>query len=74
MTVAQTRELLFRHSSQWRDQQRMLWNNVGKATGWRAGRCQHVKVSDLLSIEKCHQAVMDFLAACDVGRFPPKMS
>jgi len=31
-----------------------------------------VKVSELLSIEKCDQAVMDFLAATDVGKFPPK--
>jgi len=28
----------------------------------------------LLSIEKCDQAVMDFLAATDVAKFPPKMS
>jgi hypothetical protein len=33
-----------------------------------------VKVSELLSIEKCDQAVMDFLAATDVGKFPPKTS
>jgi len=33
-----------------------------------------VKVSELLSIEKCDKAVMDFLAATDVGKFPPKTS
>jgi len=33
-----------------------------------------VKVSELLSIEKYDQAVMDFLAATDVGKFPPKTS
>jgi hypothetical protein len=33
-----------------------------------------VKVSKLLSIEKCEQAVMDFLAATDIGKFPPKTS
>jgi len=33
-----------------------------------------VKVSEQLSIEKCDQAVMDFLAATDVGKFPPKTS
>ena len=43
-----------------------------KATGWRAGRCQHVKVSELRSMEKCNKAVMDILAAADIGKFPPK--
>ena len=33
-----------------------------------------MKVSELLSIEKCDQAVMDFLAATDVGKFPPNTS
>jgi len=33
-----------------------------------------VNVSELLSIEKCDQAVMDFMAATDVGKFPPKTS
>jgi len=33
-----------------------------------------VKVSELLAIEKCDQAVMDVLAATDVGKFPPKTS
>jgi len=73
-TVAQTWERLFPHCSRWRDQQRMLWKKVGKATGWRAGSCRHVNVSELLSIEKCDQAVMDFLAATGVGKFPPKTS
>jgi len=70
---ATCREHLFRHCSRWKDQQKTLWKEVGKATGWRAGRCRHVKVSELLSIEKCDQAVMDFVAATDVGKFPPKM-
>jgi hypothetical protein len=30
-----------------------------------------VQVSELFSMEKCDQAVMDFLAATDVGKFPP---
>jgi hypothetical protein len=38
-TVSQTREHLFRHCSRWRDHQRELWKAVGKATGWKAGRC-----------------------------------
>jgi hypothetical protein len=72
--TAQTREHLFRHCSRWKDQQKTLWKEVRKATGWRVGRCRHVKVSELLSIEKCDQAVMDFLAATNVGKFPPKTS
>jgi hypothetical protein len=71
-TAAQTREHLFRHCSRWKDQQKTLWKEVGKATGWRAGRCRHVPVSELLSMEKCDKAVMDFLAATDVGKFPSK--
>jgi len=44
---------------------------VGKATGWKAGRCRKVQVSELFSMEICDKAVMDFLAAIDVGKFPP---
>jgi hypothetical protein len=50
----------------------MLWKEVGKATGCRAGRCQHVQISELLSMEKCDRAVMDFLITTDIGKFPPK--
>jgi hypothetical protein len=32
-----------------------------------------VHVSEVLSLEKCDKAVMDFLAATDVGKFPPQM-
>jgi len=70
--TAQTGEHLFRHCSRWKDQQKTLWKEVGKATGWRAGRCRHGKVCEMLSIAKCDQAVMDFLATTDVGKFPPK--
>jgi hypothetical protein len=70
-TVSQTREHLFRHCSRWRVHQRELWKAVRKATGWRAGRCRHVQISELFSIEECDQAVMDFLAATEVGKFPP---
>jgi hypothetical protein len=70
---AQVWEHLFCHCSQWKDQQRVLWKEVGKETGWRAGRCRHVQVSELLSIVKCNKGVMDFLVATDVGKFPPKM-
>ena len=70
--AAQTREHLFHHCSRWRDQQRALWKAVEKATGWKAGRCRHVQISELFSIKECDQAVMDFLAATEVGKFPPK--
>jgi len=70
--VSQTREHLFRHCSRWRDHQKKLWKAVGKATGWKASRCRHVHISELFSIEECDQAVMDFLAATEVGKFPPK--
>jgi len=71
-TAAQTWEHLFRHCSRWRDQQKALWKAAGKATGWKAGRCRHVQVSDLFSRDECVQAVVDFLAATEVGKFPPK--
>jgi hypothetical protein len=44
---------------------------VGKATGWKAGRCRHVQISELFSIEECDQAVMDFLAATESGSSRP---
>jgi hypothetical protein len=52
----------------------MLWKRVGKATGWKAGRCRHVQMSELFSMEICDQAVMDFLAATDVGKFPHRQA
>jgi hypothetical protein len=70
--AALTREHLFRHCSRWRDQQKTLWNAVGKATDWKAGRCSHVQISELFCIDEWDQAVMDFLAATDVWKFPPK--
>jgi hypothetical protein len=51
-----------------------LWKEVGKATGWRAGGCQHMQVSELLSMEMCNNAVMDFLISTDIGKFPPKFT
>jgi len=72
VTAAQMREHLFRHCSQWRDQQNVLWKAVGKVKGWKAGRCQHVQVSELFSMEECDHAVVDFLAASEVGKLPPK--
>jgi len=34
----------------------------------------HVQISVLFFMEKCDQAVMDSLAATDVGQFPPKLA
>jgi len=70
-TQTQMREHLFRRCSRWRDLQEALCKAVGKATGWKAGRCQHVHVSGLFSIDECDQAVMDFPAATEVGKFLP---
>jgi len=38
--------------------------------GWKAGRCRHVQIAELFSLERSDQAVMDFLAALEVGKFP----
>jgi hypothetical protein len=70
--VSQTREHLFCHCSRWKDQQNSLLKTVGPATGWKAGRCRHVQISELFTIEECDQGVMDFLAATEVRKFPPK--
>ena len=69
--AAHAREHRFRHSSQWRDLQKAPWKAVGKATGWKAGRCRHVRISEQFSVEEFDQAVMDFLATTEVGKFPP---
>jgi len=67
--AVQTWEHLFRHCSQWIYHHKTLWKTVGKATGWKAGRCRHVQISGLFSMELCDQAVMDLLGAADVGKF-----
>ena len=72
MPQTQMWEHLFRHCSQWKDQPKALWKVVGKATGRKVGRCRHVQVSELFSIEECDQAVMEFQTATEVGKFPPK--
>jgi hypothetical protein len=72
-TTAQTWEHLFRHCSRWKEQQE-LWRAVGKAMGWKVSRCRNIQISELFSIETCDQAVMDFLAAMDIGKFPAQVS
>lgn len=64
-------EHLFRQCSQWKDQQKTLCTTVGKATGRNAGRCCHVQISELFSMEIGDQAVMHILAATEVGKLPP---
>jgi len=71
--VSQTQEHLFRHWSLRRDHQKELGMAVGKATVWKAGRCRHVQISELFSIEECDQAVMDFLPDTEVRKFPAKL-
>jgi len=38
------------------------------------GRCRHVQMFELFSMEICDLVVMDFLAATDVGNFPPRQA
>jgi len=63
-------EYLLHHCSRWKYQQRELWKKVGKATGWKAGRCRRAQASELFSIQICDMPVMDCLVAMDVGKFP----
>jgi hypothetical protein len=69
--AVQMREHRFHHCSRWTDQQKILWNTVAKATGWKAGRCRHVQISELSSMEICNQAPMDFVAAAKIRKLPP---
>ena len=59
-----------RHCSRWKSQQWELSKKVGKVTGWNVGWCQRAQVLELFSMEICDKAVMDFLAAMDVRKFP----
>ena len=70
-TVALTREHLFRHCSRWKAQQMTLWKTEVQTTGWKAGNCRHVQISELFTTQECGHAVMDFLAASEIGRFRP---
>jgi hypothetical protein len=73
-TTAQTREHLFCHCSRWKEEQQELWREVGKAMGWKVSRCRNIQISELFSMETCDQAVMDFLAATDIGKFPAQVN
>ena len=72
--MAQTWEHLFHPCSRWRDQQKTVLKEVGKATGWRAGRYRHVQFSELLSMKRRDSTVMAFLIATDIGKFPHKLA
>ena len=42
----------------------------GAAGTVESRRYSHLQVSELFSMEKCNQAVIDFLAVTEVGKFP----
>jgi len=64
----QTRERLLKVCPEWKAQQKVLWAEVRKVTGrWKDRR----KIRDLLTDGRCSRAVLDFLAATDVGRRVP---
>jgi hypothetical protein len=69
-TLSQTLEHLFRRCSQWNHRQKELCKAVGKATGWKEGKCRHIQITELFSIGEFDQAVMDFLVATEVWNFP----
>jgi hypothetical protein len=64
----------FRHRRQRKNEQQGLWKAAGRAMGLKVGRCWHVQISELFSLEKCDQAVMDFLTATDEGSFLPGLT
>ena len=64
-------EHLLRHCSRWRDYQRELWKAVGKVTGWKDGTLRHVQISEPFTTEGCDHAVMDFLVATEIRKYPP---
>jgi hypothetical protein len=63
-----TREHVFKHCREWKEQQRVLWKEVRKESGRGKDR---FKIRDLLADGRCSRAVLDFLAATDVGRLVP---
>ena len=67
----QTREHLFKNCPQWKNQQKTLWSTILETTrklpGPTRGRT-HTNIAELLSDERCSQAVNQFLATTDVGK------
>jgi hypothetical protein len=39
--------------------------------GCKVSKCQNIQISELLSMETGDHAMMDFLAATDIGKFTP---
>jgi len=70
--VALSRELLFHQCSRWRNQQNTLWKVVGKAMSCKAGRCRYVQITERCCTEQGNQALVDFFAATEIGKLPPK--
>jgi len=44
----------------------------GDTSRQHSGKCRHMQISELFSMEEWDQAVVDFLAATEVRKFPPK--
>jgi len=67
----QTRDHLFKHCPEWKNQQKVLWNAVLTETRKLPGptRERHkTSIAELLADQRCSQAVLDFLETTDVGR------
>jgi hypothetical protein len=45
---------------------------VSRSSGLESGQMWKVQISELFSMETCDQALMGFLVATDVRKFPPK--
>jgi len=66
-----TRDHLFKHCPEWKNQQKILWNAVSAETRKLPGptRERHKpSIAELLADRRCSQAVLDFLENTDVGR------
>jgi ribonuclease HI len=64
--ASQTREHLFKHCSQWKDQRITMWRAVRKATeGKRTAR--NTSMAQLFGDERCTAAILEFLATTEVG-------
>jgi hypothetical protein len=64
----QTREHIFKNCPEWKLQQQVLRAEVRRETG--RGK-NWFKIRDLLTDDRCSQAVPDFLSTTDVGRLVP---
>ena len=65
----QTRDHLLKNCPEWKEQQKVLWRTVKKETGrWKS----RWKIRDLFADPRCSQAILDFLAATQVGRRAPR--